>query len=47
MDIARAVMFLCDEHNSFINGENITVDGGMSKLMIYSGDNGWEYNPGT
>ena len=34
-DIARAVLFLCDERNSFINGENITIDGGMSKLMIY------------
>jgi NAD(P)-dependent dehydrogenase (short-subunit alcohol dehydrogenase family) len=43
MDIARAVMFLCDERNSFIDGENITVDGGMTKLMIYSGDHGWEY----
>ncbi|AHM57862.1 putative oxidoreductase (plasmid) [Peptoclostridium acidaminophilum DSM 3953] len=42
-DVARAVMFLCDEANSFINGENITVDGGMSKLMIYSGDDGWQY----
>jgi NAD(P)-dependent dehydrogenase (short-subunit alcohol dehydrogenase family) len=45
MDIARAVMFLCDERNSFINGENITIDGGMSKLMIYNGDHGWEYHP--
>ena len=45
MDIARAVMFLCDEQNSFINGENITIDGGMSKLMIYTGDNGWMYRP--
>jgi len=44
MDIARVVMFLCDEENSFITGENITVDGGMTKLMIYSGDDGWEYN---
>jgi len=26
-DIARAVAFLCDERNSFINGENITIDG--------------------
>jgi NAD(P)-dependent dehydrogenase (short-subunit alcohol dehydrogenase family) len=45
MDIVRAAMFLCDERNSFINGENLTIDGGMSKLMIYSGDNGWEYIP--
>ena len=43
MDIARAVMFLCDESNSSITGENITVDGGMTRLMIYSGDAGWEY----
>ena len=43
LDIARAVMFLCDEENGFITGEDITVDGGMSRLMIYSGDDGWEY----
>lgn len=42
LDIARAVMFLCNEENSFISGENITVDGGMTKQMIYSGDEGWE-----
>ena len=41
MDIVRAVFFLCDPENSFVNGENITVDGGMTKLMIYSGDEGW------
>ena len=44
-DIARAVLFLCDERNSFINGENITIDGGMSKLMIYHNDYGWDYQP--
>lgn len=44
-DIARAAMFLCDERNSFINGENLTIDGGMSKRMIYSGDEGWRYTP--
>jgi len=42
-DIAQVALFLCDEKNSFINGENITVDGGMSKLMIYNGDYGWNY----
>lgn len=41
MDIARAVFYLCDPENSFVNGENITVDGGMTKLMIYTGDEGW------
>lgn len=45
MDIVRVVAFLCDERNSFINGENITVDGGMSRLMIYHNDCGWSYNP--
>ncbi len=43
MDIVRAVFFLCDEKNSFINGQNITVDGGMSKLMIYTEDYDWHY----
>lgn len=43
MDIARVVLFLCDPRNSFINGENITVDGGMTKLMIYTEDQGWSY----
>lgn len=44
-DIVRAVEFLCDERNSFINGENITVDGGMSRLMVYHNDCGWTYQP--
>jgi NAD(P)-dependent dehydrogenase (short-subunit alcohol dehydrogenase family) len=42
-DIVNAVMFLCDEKSSFITGQNITVDGGMTKLMIYHDDFGWEY----
>lgn len=46
-DIARAVAFLCDERNSFINGENITIDGGMSKLMVYHNDCGWKYKAVT
>ena len=25
----------------FITGENICIDGGQTKLMIYHGDNGW------
>lgn len=42
-DISNLVLFLCSEKSSFINGENIMVDGGMSKLMIYHNDHGWEY----
>ena len=35
-DIARMCLFLCEENNDFINGENITIDGGMTKKMIYT-----------
>ena len=42
-DIVNAVMFLCDEKSSFITGQNITVDGGMTKLMVYHNDCGWTY----
>ena len=41
MDIANMVMFLCSEKAGFITGENICIDGGMTKQMIYHGDNGW------
>ncbi len=34
-DVARTCMFLCDEKNDFINGQCITVDGGVTKKMIY------------
>lgn len=34
-DIARLVLFLSDPANSFITGENFTIDGGMSRKMIY------------
>lgn len=34
-DIARMCLFLCQKENDFINGENITIDGGMTKKMIY------------
>ena len=34
-DIARMCLFLCQEENDFINGQNIIIDGGMTKKMIY------------
>ena len=34
-DIARMCLFLCDEKNDFINGENIVIDGGMTRKMMY------------
>lgn len=43
-DIVNAVMFLCHPENGFITGQNFTVDGGMTKLMIYHGEEGWDFN---
>ncbi|MBQ2751420.1 MAG: SDR family oxidoreductase [Oscillospiraceae bacterium] len=44
MDIANAVLFLCSDKAGFITGENICVDGGMTRLMVYHDDHGWKYN---
>jgi hypothetical protein len=35
------VLFLCSDHSTFITGENITIDGGMTRQMIYHGEHGW------
>lgn len=40
-DIAKTVLFLCSDDASFITGENICVDGGMTKQMIYHNDFNW------
>ncbi len=45
-DIAEAVLFLCSDKAGFITGENICIDGGMTKLMIYHDEHGWTYDPG-
>ena len=42
MDIANMVLFLCSEKAGFITGENICIDGGMTKQMVYHGDCGWK-----
>lgn len=44
-DISSMVLFLCSAQAGFINGENICIDGGMTKQMIYHGDCGWTYEP--
>ena len=41
-DIAQTVLFLCSDKAGFITGENICIDGGMTRLMIYHGDHGWK-----
>ena len=45
MDIANMVLFLCSDKAAFITGENICIDGGMTRQMIYHGDNGWKLEP--
>ena len=42
MDIANMVLFLCSDKAGFITGENICIDGGMTRQMIYHGDYGWK-----
>ena len=41
LDIANAVLYLCSDMAGFITGENICIDGGMTRQMIYHGDCGW------
>ena len=43
-DIANMILYLCSDKAGFITGENIVIDGGMTHLMIYHDDHGWQYN---
>ena len=45
MDIAHMALFLASDKAGFITGENICIDGGLTRLMIYHGDHGWTLNP--
>lgn len=45
LDIANMVLFLCSDKAGFITGENICIDGGQTRLMIYHNDCGWTYQP--
>ena len=40
-DIANMVLYLCSDMAGFITGENICIDGGMTRQMIYHADHGW------
>ena len=42
LDIANMVLYLCSDMAGFITGENICIDGGMTRQMIYHGDHGWK-----
>ena len=41
LDVANMVLYLCSDMSGFITGENICIDGGMTRQMIYHGDHGW------
>ena len=45
LDIANMVLYLCSDKAGFITGENICIDGGMTRRMIYHGDDGWQFCP--
>ena len=41
MDITNMVLYLASDKAGFITGENICIDGGMTRSMIYHNDFGW------
>ena len=47
MDIAHMALFLCSDKAGFITGENICIDGGMTRQMIYHNDCGWKLSGGA
>ena len=42
LDVAHMILFLASDKAGFITGENICIDGGQTRLMIYHGDHGWK-----
>ncbi len=46
-DVAEMVLFLASPRAGFITGENICIDGGMTRQMIYHNDFGWRLDPPT
>lgn len=44
LDIENMVLFLASGKAGFITDENICIDGGQPRLMIYQGDHGWTLN---
>lgn len=47
LDIANMVLFLCSDKAGFITGENICIDDGMTRQMIYHNDFGWTLQGGS
>ena len=46
LDIANMVLYLCSQKAGFLTGENICIDGGMTRQMIYHNDFGWTLQGG-
>lgn len=44
-DVAAMVLYLCSRDAGFVTGQDFTVDGGMSRRMVYHGDGGWAFRP--
>lgn len=47
LDIANMVLYLCSDKAGFITGENICIDDGMTRQMIYHNDFGWKLQGGN
>ena len=47
LDIANMALYLCSDQAGFITGENICIDGGMTRQMIYHGEHGWTLDQKT
>ena len=47
MDIANMALYLCSDKAGFLTGENICIDGGMTRQMIYHNDFGWTLQGGN
>ncbi len=47
LDIAHMVLYLCSAKAGFITGEDICIDGGMTRQMIYHNDFGWTLEGGN
>ena len=46
-DIANMALFPCSDKAGFITGENICIDGGMTRQIIYHNDFGWTFHGGN
>jgi NAD(P)-dependent dehydrogenase (short-subunit alcohol dehydrogenase family) len=41
--VVNMVLYLASDKAGFITGENICIDGGMTRQMVYHNDCGWKF----